>query len=242
MQGYHLEKKIMSRNENEHSQRGPSFELPPYGQDPHERDFLEGIGRVADPGLESEESTAVGQRIKNLRELKGLSITDVSQRTGLPEEILERIEADAVAPPLGTLTKLARALEMKMGYLLASGESKPFVITRKDGRKPVSRHASRQQSRYGYSYLSLAPGMPDRNMEPFLVTLAPTGEEMPGSVHEGEEFLYVLDGEMEVVIGEHREVLYPGDAIYYHSTIPHQVMCHQGKPAHILAVLFAKTK
>ena len=79
-------------------------------------------------------------------------------------------------------------------------------------------------------------------MEPFLVTLSPTLEKVPGSVHEGEEFIYVLEGEMEVVIGEHREVLYPGDTIYYHSSIPHVVKCHQGKPSKILAVLFAETK
>jgi mannose-6-phosphate isomerase-like protein (cupin superfamily) len=51
-----------------------------------------------------------------------------------------------------------------------------------------------------------------------------------------------MEGEMEVVIGEHREVLYPGDTIYYHSSIPHVVKCHQGKPTRILAVLFAETK
>lgn len=213
-----------------------------YGQDPHERDFLEGISRTSEHEVEAEEPTAVGERIKKLRELKGLSLRDVSQRSGISEEMLESIEADAIAPPLGTLTKLARALEMKMGYLLTGGESRPFVITREDERKPVSRHAAQQQHKYGYSYLSLSPGMRNRNMEPFLVTLSPTAEEMPGSVHEGEEFIYVLEGEMQVIIGEHREVLYPGDTIYYHSSIPHLVKCHQGKPTRILAVLFAETK
>jgi transcriptional regulator with XRE-family HTH domain len=227
---------------NDRSTRGDTTSQPPYAQDPHEREFLEGISRSTDAELEPEEPTAVGERIRNLRELQGLSLSDVSKRTGLSEEMLESIEADAVAPPLGTLTKLARALEMKMGYLLTRGEPKPFAITRKDERKPVSRHAAQQQEKYGYSYLSLAPDMRDRNMEPFLVTLAPTTEEMPGSVHGGEEFLYVLDGEMEVIVGEHREVLYPGDAIYYDSSVPHLVKCHRDEPTRILAVLFAETK
>jgi transcriptional regulator with XRE-family HTH domain len=231
---------MSQRDRNQLTQVGPSSQ-PHYGQDPHERDLLEGISRTSDLALEPEEPTAVGKRIKKLRHLKGLSLSDVSQRTGLSEEMVENIEADAVAPPLGTLTKLARALEMKVGYLLTGGEPKPFTVTRKDERKPVSRYAAQQQQKYGYSYLSLAPGMQDRNMEPFLVTLAPTAEEMPGSVHEGEEFLYVLEGEMEVIIGEHREVLYPGDAIYYRSDIPHQVMCHQGRPTRILAVLYTET-
>lgn len=232
----------MSPGENDHSKRDTSISEPFYGQEPHERDFLEGISLSSDLDLEPEEPIAVGERIRKLRELKGLSLADVSQRTGISEEMLQSIEADAVAPPLGTLTKLARALEMKMGYLLTGGESRSFVITRKDERQPVSRHAAEQQSNYGYSYLSLSPGMRDRNMEPFLVTLSPTVDEMPGSVHEGEEFIFVLEGEMEVTIGEHREVLYPGDSIYYHSSIPHLVKCHQNKPTRILAVLFSETK
>ncbi|UCG13788.1 MAG: cupin domain-containing protein [Deltaproteobacteria bacterium] len=233
---------MSQQHDNDRHQQRETAPQPFYTQDPHERELLEGITLNSEIGFESEEPTAVGERVKTLREKKGLSLWDVSQRTGFSEEMLERIEADAVAPPLGTLTKLAKALEMKMGYLLTGGESKPFVVTRKDERKPVSRHADQQQKQYGYSYLSLAPGMRDRNMEPFLVTLAPVSEEMPGSVHEGEEFLYVLEGEMEVVIGEHREVLYPGDAIYYDSTIPHQVMCRRDQPTRILAVLFAETK
>ena len=232
----------MSQGDDDRSTRDPSFSEPFYGQDQHEIDFLEGISRSSEHDQEPEEPIGVGERIKKLRELKKLSLGDVAQRSGISAQILESIEADATAPPLGTLTKLARALEMKMGYLLTAGEPKPFVITRKDERKPVSRHAAEQQSKYGYSYLSLSPGMRDRNMEPFLVTLSPTSEEVPGSVHEGEEFIYVLEGEMEVVIGEHREVLYPGDTIYYHSSIPHVVKCHQGKPSKILAVLFAETK
>jgi transcriptional regulator with XRE-family HTH domain len=232
----------MSERDNDQSRRDPSSSKPFYGQDPHEIDFLEGISRSSEHDLEPEEAIGVGERIKKLRELKGLTIDDVSQRTEISELMLESIEADATAPPLGTLTKLARALEMKMGYLLTAGEPKPFVITRTDERKPVSRHAAEQQRKYGYSYLSLSPGMRDRNMEPFLVTLSPTAEEMPGSAHEGEEFIYVLEGEMEVIIGEEREVLYPGDTVYYHSSIPHVVKCHQGKPTKILAVLFAETK
>ncbi len=230
------------QDDNQRSRAEHTLPHPPYGQDPHERDLLEGISHTSDLGHEPEEPTAVGERIRKLRELKELSLGDVSKRTGLSEEMLQSIETDAVAPPLGTLTKLARALDMKMGYLLTSDESKPYAITRKDERKPVSRHAAEQQRKYGYSYLSLSPGMRDRSMEPFLVTLAPDAEEMPGSVHEGEEFIYVLEGEMEVVIGEHREVLYPGDSIYYHSSMPHLVKCHQGKRSRILAVLFAETK
>jgi len=59
------------------------------------------------------------------------------------------------------------------------------------------------------------------------------------SVHEGEEFIFVLEGEMEVILGNHTDILFPGDSIYYDSTIPHKVQCHQDKVTRILAVIYA---
>jgi len=80
-------------------------------------------------------------------------------------------------------------------------------------------------------------------MEPFLVTLEPaTIKSTKTSTHEGEEFIFVLEGEMEVTLGNHTDILHPGDSIYYDSTIPHRVQCRKDKETKILAVLFtAKT-
>jgi quercetin dioxygenase-like cupin family protein len=76
-------------------------------------------------------------------------------------------------------------------------------------------------------------------MEPFLVTLEPaTLKTSKTSVHEGEEFIFVLEGEMEVILGDHTDILYSGDSIYYDSNIPHRVQCHQDKVTRILAVLY----
>ena len=79
----------------------------------------------------------------------------------------------------------------------------------------------------------------NRRMEPFIVTLEPaTLKTSKTSVHEGEEFIFVLEGEMEVIFGDHADILYPGDSIYYDSNIPHRVQCHQDKVTRILAVLY----
>ncbi len=76
-------------------------------------------------------------------------------------------------------------------------------------------------------------------MEPFIIDVhPPENEDYQLSSHEGEEFIYVLEGEMEVILGNHTDVLYPGDSIYYDSTIPHRVQCHQEKSTKILAVLY----
>ena len=75
-------------------------------------------------------------------------------------------------------------------------------------------------------------------MEPFIVDLEPeTLVNTKLSAHEGEEFIMVLEGCMEVHLSDHTDVLNPGDTIYYDSTIPHRVSCHKGIPTKILAIL-----
>jgi quercetin dioxygenase-like cupin family protein len=90
---------------------------------------------------------------------------------------------------------------------------------------------------YGYSYESLAPDKANRLMEPFIITLVPTETE-EFSTHAGQEFLYVLEGEAKVQVGEHADFLNPGDAVYYDSNQPHLVRCAGTAPAKILAVLY----
>jgi len=186
------------------------------------------------------EEVRVGEKIKELREKKGLSLKDISDLTGFSTALLSQMENHLVSPSLGTIIKLARALGVRVGDFLGESEGEPFSIVRKDERKKVSRFASKDGVKYGYSYESLGYDKKDHHMEPFIVTLEPaTVKPSKTSVHEGEEFIFVLEGEMEVVLGKHTDVLYPGDSIYYDSTIPHRVQCHQDKITKILAVLYA---
>jgi len=188
------------------------------------------------------EEIRVGEKIKVLRERKGLSLKDLADSTGFSTALLSQMENHLVSPSLGTMIKLARAMGVKVGDFLGETEGEPFTIVRKDERKNVSRFASKDGVKYGYSYESLGFDKKDRHMEPFIVTLEPaTVKAMKTSVHEGEEFIFVLEGEMEVILGNHTDVLYPGDSIYYDSTIPHRVQCHQDKITRILAVLYASS-
>ena len=182
----------------------------------------------------------VGARVREVRESRGLTLNDISQRTAIPVDILDQIEDGTVAPPLGTVIRLAKALEMKMGYFISGEEDRPYTIVRRKDRKVVSRYDSRKGKHYGYEYESLAPHKKDRHMEPFLVTLEPAETEEERSTHDGQEFIFVLDGEMEVRLGKEVHILEPGDAIYYDSTVPHLVKCHGEKPTRILAVLYAE--
>ena len=185
------------------------------------------------------EEIRVGEKIKQLREKKGLSLKEVADATGFSTALLSQMENHLVSPSLGSIIKLAKALEVQVGDFLGETQGEPFAIVRKDERKTISRFASKEGVSYGYSYESLGFEKKDRRMEPFMVTLEPaTLKTSKTSVHEGEEFIFVLDGEMEVILKDHTDVLYPGDSIYYDSNIPHRVQCHQDKVTRILAVLY----
>lgn len=181
----------------------------------------------------------VGEKIKHLRTEKGFSLKEMAERTGFSSALLSQVENHLVSPSLGTIIKIAKALGVMVGYFLDLGPGEPYTIVRKDERRSVSRFASKDGVSYGYRYESLGYDKKSRHMEPFFITLEPpTVKDLKLSIHEGEEFIFVLEGEMEVILGDHSDVLRPGDAIYYDSSMPHRVQCRGGKEAKILAVLY----
>lgn len=213
------------------------------------KDFLEDIGQFSSDkteemplsekaAVEDRGPTSVGQRVRVVRQEKGLTTEDVGQRTGLSPKYLDQIEADELSPPLGVLIKIAKALHMKLGRFISTGEVKPFTVIRKHDRRIVSRYSSEQGDQYGYTYESLAPDKKDRQMEPFMVTLVPSKAKKELSTHAGQEFIHVLEGAMEVILEGYTDVLYRGDSIYYDSTVPHLVRCHGDEQTVILAVLY----
>jgi quercetin dioxygenase-like cupin family protein/DNA-binding XRE family transcriptional regulator len=204
-----------------------------------EKHFMDSLGG-GPAGNEEDFAIHVGGRVRSVRERRNLSLGDISQRTGISEASLEEIENETVAPPLGTVIKLAKALEMKMGYFISGEETRPYTIVRHDDRKLISRYDSGKGKAYGYEYESLAPYKKDRHMEPFLVTLEPADTDEERSAHDGQEFIFVLEGTMEVRLGKEVHLLDPGDSIYYDSTVPHLVKCHGNDTARILAVLYAE--
>lgn len=206
-----------------------------------EERFLEGISAVSGAEPQEEDLGPIGERVKKIREERKLSLADLASRTGYEEDFLQRLEQGEVAPALGVLIKLGKALGMKMGYFISGGETRPYTVVRSQQGQRISRRASSDDRKYGYTYQSLAPGKTNRQMEPFLVTLEPSdAEEL--STHEGQEFIYVISGKMEAILDQDRILLHPGDAIYYDSNVPHLVRCVEGPFTKILAVLYAYDK
>src|SRR6056297_2574578 len=178
---------------------------------------------------------AVGDRIRELREAKGLGYDELANVTGFDVESLEKIEKNDIQPQLGTLVRLSKALDSAFSRLVSGVGDKLYSITRKDERRIASRSTS-VKGRNLYTYRSLAPEVKGRHMEALMVTLEENPDEET-SVHEGEEFIYVLEGTVVVKIDKDRHELDPGDSIYYLSTTPHMIAAKNGS-AHILAVLY----
>ena len=178
----------------------------------------------------------VGKRIKQLREERGISLEDLSNLTGFDVSRLQDIESGKVKPQLGTVMKLSKALDSAVGRLVSGMGTKLYSITRKNERKPISRSTSKTGKKNVYSYMSLAPEVQGRHMEALIVQLEKS-EDKEMSVHSGEEFVFVLDGIVNLTIGKETYDLDPGDSAYYLSTTSHFITAKTEK-ATILAVLY----
>ena len=198
-------------------------------------DFFENLtGEIEEP--QQRDSEEIGLRIRTIREQKRLSLEELANLTGFDETFLAKIETGKIQPQLGTVIKLSKALDSAFGRLVSGVGEKLYSITRRNERRTVSRSTSGKGQKKLYSYKSLAPDVKGRHMEALVVQLEENPEK-DMSIHEGEEFIFVLDGAVALEIGEDRFELEPGDSAYYLSTTPHLIAAKKEK-ATILAVLY----
>ena len=184
----------------------------------------------------------VGSKIKAIRESKNLQVEEIAERSGLTQEQITSIENDENLPSLGPLIKISRALGVRLGTFMDDNDALgPAVMRAKDHCQGTSISFSNGSvaARRHMDYHPLASQMADRHMEPFIVDINPTDERtFQLSAHEGEEFIYVLEGEVEIEYGKERYVLGRGDSIFYDSIVNHHVHGVNGQPARILAVVY----
>lgn len=185
----------------------------------------------------------VGERIKTLREKRGLTLQELAEKLGFSSALLNQIENHLVSPPLGALIKIAKGLNVSLGEIWGEKGGESYVLTRKGEGGTVSRFASKEGISYGYSYNSLGAGMEDRHIEPFIITLEPPTVKKPEpSRHEGEEFLYVLSGRVEICLDGHTDIMEPGDSIQYSARLSHRLSCVGEEPAEMIAVIWSPEK
>lgn len=186
-------------------------------------------------------TNVIGEKVKSLRTAKEISLEELADRTGLAVEQITRIEENIDIPSLAPLVKLARALGVRLGTFLDDqpDEAGPVVCRRGDTDDTISFSNNALDARQHLHYHSLSRSKTDRHMEPFIVDIDANGSnEFNLSAHEGEEFIMVLKGTLEINYGKYTYLLEEGDTIYYDSIVPHHVHAFEGQEARILAVIY----
>ena len=164
----------------------------------------------------------------------------VAERSGLSVDQIDRIESNENLPSLAPLIKIARVLGVRLGTFLDDSEHLGPVICRMDEQlKGISFSSDTANSHNNLNFFALAESKTGRHMEPFLIDIdsaSRNGYQL--STHEGEEFLYVLEGAIEVTYGKNKYVIHVGESIYYDSIVDHNVHAANDSKAKILAVVY----
>jgi transcriptional regulator with XRE-family HTH domain len=182
---------------------------------------------------------SIARNIKALRINKKMSLDELSRLTGLTKGYLSKIERSHKAPPLSTLNKIALTMDVDVTYFLRENAEEVrdvnLTLVRKGDRKKVVTKGS--LSLYGYEYEALAYNKPGKNMEPFIISPALNKEAT--FRHDGEEFMYVLEGSHEFTYNGKRYILKKGDSIYFDSNVPHSGRSLGNKKAKILTIIYS---
>jgi quercetin dioxygenase-like cupin family protein len=170
----------------------------------------------------------VGKKIKKERVRKKMTLDRVANETGLSIDYLKKIEAGKEIPPVGTLLQISRALEIDSGFFLREEE------TRLKSR--IRAYTKRTDN---YAYTTMTPGAENKHLKAFKVEIdAMQDHKGVGYQHEGEEFIYVLSGKIEVLVGDHANNLDTGDSLHFNSGIRHQLKNTGKEKAELIVVVY----
>jgi quercetin dioxygenase-like cupin family protein len=181
------------------------------------------------PRKKAKRRVPVGQKIKKARTGKKMKFEQLANQTGFSVNYLKDIESGKAIPPVGALLQISRALEIDSGALLKENESQL--------ESRIKAHTKRTEN---YAYTTLTPGAENKHLKAFLVTVEPHQDHKGvGYHHEGEEFVYVLQGKIEVAVGEHVNVLEIGDSLHFNSGIDHNMRSISDETTELLVVIYS---
>ena len=173
----------------------------------------------------AEKTQSLGERVRMMRERQHLDIKQLAEKTGYKEDYLNKIEEGKISPPVGALISISRALAVDSKTLLSE-----------DRRKRRQSYVKRTKA---YAYRSLTPGAEDKHLWAYLVALEPKKQhEMVAYKHEGEEFMYVLEGRVEVTVGEEAHELKKGQTIHFNSGVNHNLKNLSSKDSKLIVVVY----
>ena len=180
----------------------------------------------------------VGARVASLRESKKVSVQELAGRTGLSLDFIRDLEDDGIHPPVAVLLRVARALGVRLGTFIDDRVSEDPFVVRLDEREEELTASRGRNMPTALRFHSLGKGKSDRHMEPFFIeVLEESANDETESSHEGEEFLVVVSGRIDVRYAGRTHRLSPGDTIFYNSIVPHRISAVDG-PASVYAIFY----
>lgn len=174
-------------------------------------------------------SQPIGKRLLKLRREKKLTLKHLANETGLTPNYISSIEKGEVIPPVAVILQLSKALEIDSSLLLREERAKA-------GKKADEDYQKRTEA---YTYETLTPEARHKHLKAFKVFIDPKSHHKGVSYqHPGEEFIYVLKGKVEVMVGENRNVLDLGQCIHFNSSIVHKLRNISDEKAELIVVLY----
>lgn len=176
----------------------------------------------------------IAARIKELRGISGISAESFAAELKVETELLHSYESGQTDIPVGFLFRIAQRFDLELSALLRGDQPKLHVysVVRKGKGLNVDRHKQ-------YAYENLAWNFVHKKVEPFIVTVSPhqEGRTPEFNSHPGQEFNFVLEGSLKVIVDGHEIVLNEGDCIYFDSGYAHAMKALNDQEARFLAVI-----
>lgn len=180
-----------------------------------------------------EEYKDIAPRLAGLRDDMGWTVAEMAEKLGRSTEEVEQFESGNVEVPVGYMLDVSRLCKVDLTTLISGREPhlKAYALVRKGEGFAVDR-------RKDYDYKSLGYKFAGRDMEPFFISVPPKeGSEMCETCHKGQEFIYMLEGRLELRINGEPLVMEPGDSIYFNSEAPHAMRGLDGREATFIDVI-----
>lgn len=174
----------------------------------------------------------VGQKIKSLRDKQRLSLRALSDLSGLSVNAISKIERGETSPTVSSLHQLAAVLRVQITDLFSQDIHETAVFV-KAGTATILKSN-------GITFKSLGSGLPNQQLEPFIMVISPESGTIADPVsHSGEEFIYCLKGNVEYFVGEESFILEPGDRLLFKASQPHCFRNLGSESAELILILQA---
>ena len=183
----------------------------------------------------------IGAKVRQLREAKKITVEQLAEQSNCPVDQIRQIEDGALLPSLAPLMEISRALGIRLGTLVDDEPLEGPVVFKSSDFPRVIRFSGKdpKATSSNLDFYTMAADKKGRHMEPFMIDVKPRTDNVPPLAgHEGEEFIFVISGTINVNYGKTSYELNAGESIYYDSIVPHDVHAKGDQTARILAVVY----